>query len=63
MQCDWQASAIQGNTIRIRKCDSSEVREVNCADLIYMPFKILSGQIKSSDLVAHIIVVQIRQKQ
>ena len=38
MQCDWQISAIQGNTIRIMKCDSSDVREVNCSDLIYMPF-------------------------
>jgi hypothetical protein len=38
MQCDWQISAIQGNTIRITKCDLSDVREVNCSDLIYMPF-------------------------
>ena len=38
MQCDWQISAIQGNTIRITKCDLSDVREVNYADLIYMPF-------------------------
>jgi len=38
MQSDWQISAIQGNTIRITKCDLSEVHEVNCSDLIYMPF-------------------------
>ena len=38
MQCDWQISAIQGNTIRITKYDLSDVREVNCSDLIYMPF-------------------------
>lgn len=38
MQSDWQISAIQGNTIRITKCDSGEVRDVNCVDLIYMPF-------------------------
>ena len=38
MQSDWQISAIQGNTIRITKCDLSDVREVNCSDLIYMPF-------------------------
>jgi hypothetical protein len=38
MQCDWEISAIQGNTIRITKSDSGEVRDVNCVDLIYMPF-------------------------
>jgi len=38
MKSDWQISAIQGNTIRITKCDLSDVREVNYADLIYMPF-------------------------
>ena len=43
MQSDWQISAIQGNTIRITKCDSGEVHDVNCVDLIYMPFRILSG--------------------
>ena len=38
MQCNWQISAIQGNTIRITKCDLSDVREVNCSDFIYMLF-------------------------
>lgn len=38
MQCNWQIPAIQGNTIRITKCDLRDVREVNCSDLIYMLF-------------------------